>query len=166
MATQRVADAALRPAVAGRPSAGPIAIAVIAGAQLMVALDVTIVNIALPHIQAALHFSQPSLAWVIDAYTLVFGGLMLLGGRAADFLGRKRTFITGLALFSAASLAGGLADSAGLLIAARAVQGVGAAIASPTALSLVTSVFPEGRSRNRALAARTPGPPAAAACSG
>jgi MFS family permease len=99
---------------------------VIAGAQLMVALDVTIVNIALPHIQAALHFSQPSLAWVIDAYTLVFGGLMLLGGRAADFLGRKRMFITGLALFSAASLAGGLADSAGLLIAARAVQGAGA----------------------------------------
>jgi MFS family permease len=100
--TQREADATLRPAVAGRPSGGSgIAIAVIAGAQLMVALDVTVVNIALPHIQAALHFSQPSLAWVIDAYTLVFGGLMLLGGRAADFLGRKRMFITGLALFSA-----------------------------------------------------------------
>jgi len=154
VSTQIEAGATERPAVAGRPSAVPgIAIAVIAGAQLMVALDVTIVNIALPHIQAALHFSQPSLAWVIDAYTLVFGGLMLLGGRAADFLGRKRMFITGLALFSAASLAGGFADSAGLLIAARAVQGAGAAIASPTALSLVTSVFPEGRSRNRALAA-------------
>jgi EmrB/QacA subfamily drug resistance transporter len=118
-----------------------------------VALDVTIVNIALPHIQTALHFSRPALAWVIDAYTLVFGGLMLVGGRAADFLGRKRMFIAGIGLFSAASLAGGLADSAGLLIAARAAQGVGAAIASPTALSLVTAVFPEGKSRNRALAA-------------
>ena len=137
-----------------RPLAGSgVAIVVIAGAQLMVALDVTIVNIALPHIQSALHFSGTGLAWVIDAYTLVFGGLMLLGGRAADFLGRKRMFIIGLALFSAASLAGGLANSAGLLIAARAVQGVGAAIASPTALSLVTTVFPEGKSRNRALAA-------------
>jgi EmrB/QacA subfamily drug resistance transporter len=136
-----------------RPAGAGIAIAVIAGAQLMVALDVTIVNIALPHIQTALHFSRPSLAWVIDAYTLVFGGLMLLGGRAADFLGRKRMFIAGLALFSVASLMGGLANSAGLLIAARAAQGVGGAIASPTALSLVTTVFPEGKQRNRALAA-------------
>jgi EmrB/QacA subfamily drug resistance transporter len=126
---------------------------VIAGAQLMVALDVTIVNIALPHIQVALHFSRASLAWVIDAYTLVFGGLMLLGGRAADFLGRKRMFIIGLAVFSVASLAGGFANSAGLLIAARAVQGVGGAIASPTALSLVSVVFAEGKARNRALAA-------------
>jgi EmrB/QacA subfamily drug resistance transporter len=141
-------------AATDRPSAGTgIAIAVIAGAQLMVALDVTIVNIALPHIQTALHFSRPSLAWVIDAYTLVFAGLMLLGGRAADFLGRKRMFIIGLSLFSAASLIGGLANTAGLLIAARSLQGVGAAIASPTALSLVTTVFPEGKARNRALAA-------------
>ena len=135
------------------PAAPGIALLVIAGAQLMVALDVTIVNIALPHIQSALHFSGAGLAWVIDAYTLVFGGLMLLGGRAADFLGRKRMFIIGLTLFAAASLAGGLANSAGLLIAARAVQGVGAAIASPSALSLITTVFPEGKSRNRALAA-------------
>ena len=140
-------------AASPRSAAAPIAILVIAGAQLMVALDVTIVNIALPHIQTALHFSRPSLAWVIDSYTLVFGGLMLLGGRAADFLGRKRMFILGLALFSAASLVGGLATSAGLLIGARAAQGVGGAIASPTALSLVTTVFPEGKSRNRALAA-------------
>jgi EmrB/QacA subfamily drug resistance transporter len=154
MATQSAADVASRTVAASQPSARlGIAIAVIAGAQLMVALDVTIVNIALPHIQAALHFSRASLAWVIDSYTLVFGGLMLLGGRAADFLGRKRMFITGLALFSVASLAGGLANSAGLLIAARAAQGVGGAIASPTALSLVTTVFPEGKSRNRALAA-------------
>jgi EmrB/QacA subfamily drug resistance transporter len=135
------------------PAAPAIAIAVIAGAQLMVALDVTIVNIALPHIQAALHFSRPTLAWVIDAYTLVFGGLMLVGGRTADFLGRKRMFIVGLGLFSLASLAGGLATTGAALIAARAVQGVGGAIASPTALSLVMTVFPEGRARNRALAA-------------
>src|ERR1700757_4879988 len=114
-----------------RPLAGSgVAILVIAGAQLMVALDVTIVNIALPHIQTALHFSRPSLAWVIDAYTLVFGGLMLLGGRAADFLGRKRMFIVGLGLVSAGSLVGGLANTAGLLIAARAAQGVGAASAA------------------------------------
>jgi EmrB/QacA subfamily drug resistance transporter len=137
-----------------RAPAGPaIVIAVIAGAQLMVALDVTIVNIALPHIQAALHFSRPTLAWVIDAYTLVFGGLMLVGGRTADFLGRRRMFIIGLGLFSLASLAGGLATTGAALIAARAAQGVGGAIASPTALSLVTTVFPEGRARNRALAA-------------
>ncbi len=154
MGTPSVAPAGARSATAGRSRARPgIAIAVIAGAQLMVALDVTIVNIALPHIQSALHFSRPALAWVIDAYTLVFGGLMLVGGRAADFAGRKRMFIAGIALFSAASLAGGLASSAGLLIAARAAQGVGGAIASPTALSLVTAVFPEGKSRNRALAA-------------
>jgi MFS family permease len=163
--TPSEAAVASRPATAGRPAAGAgIAIAVIAGAQLMVALDVTIVNIALPHIQTALHFSRPALAWVIDAYTLVFGGLMLLGGRAADFLGRKRMFIAGLGLFSAASLMGGLANTAGLLIAARAVQGVGGAIASPTALSLVTTVFPEGRQRNRALAAYA-GATGAAACS-
>jgi len=142
------------PKIGERISAGSgVAIAVIAGAQLMVALDVTIVNIALPHIQAALHFSRPSLAWVIDAYTLVFGGLMLVGGRTADFLGRRRMFIIGLGLFSLASLAGGLATTGSELIAARAVQGVGGAIASPTALSLVTTVFPEGRQRNRALAA-------------
>jgi EmrB/QacA subfamily drug resistance transporter len=157
VATQPAAgttELAARPATTRWPAAGSgVAIAVIAGAQLMVALDVTIVNIALPHIQAALHFSRPSLAWVIDAYTLVFGGLMLLGGRAADFLGRKRMFILGLTLFSLASLVGGLATSAGVLIAARAAQGVGGAIASPTALSLVTTVFPEGKPRNRALAA-------------
>src|SRR5262245_15765851 len=135
------------------PAGSGVAVAVIAGAQLMVALDVTIVNIALPHIQAAMHFSRPSLAWVIDAYTLVFGGLMLVGGRMADFLGRRRMFIVGLGLFSAASLAGGLATTGATLIAARAVQGVGGAIASPTALSLVTTVFPAGRARNRALAA-------------
>src|SRR5262245_17680241 len=111
VSTQRVAPAT-SPAAAtrSRPALG-MAIVTIAGAQPMVAADVTIVNTALPAIQAALHFARPPLAWVIDAYTLVFGGLMLVGGRAADFLGRKRMFMAGLGLFSLASLAGGLATT-------------------------------------------------------
>jgi MFS family permease len=127
-----------------------LALAVIAGAQLMVVLDATIVNIALPHIQSALHFSTTGLSWVLNAYTLTFGGLLLLGGRAGDILGRRRVFITGILLFSLASLLGGLATSSGWLLAARALQGVGGAIASPTALALITTNFPEGRERNRA----------------
>jgi len=127
-----------------------IALAVIAGAQLMVVLDATIVNIALPHIQSALHFSTTGLSWVLNAYTLTFGGLLLLGGRAGDILGRRRVFITGILLFSLASLLGGLATSSGWLLAARALQGVGGAIASPTALALVTTNFAEGPARNRA----------------
>ena len=122
----------------------------IAGAQLMVVLDATIVNIALPHIQSALHFSTTGLSWVLNAYTLTFGGLLLLGGRAGDILGRRRVFITGILLFSLASLLGGLASSSGWLLAARALQGVGGAIASPTALALVTTNFAEGPARNRA----------------
>jgi EmrB/QacA subfamily drug resistance transporter len=114
-------------------------------------LDVTIVNVALPAIQRALHFSADGLQWVVNAYTLAFGGLLLLGGRTSDLLGRRRMFMAGLALFAAASLAGGLAGSAGLLIAARAVQGVGAALLSPAALALVTVTFPAGRERNIAL---------------
>ncbi|MDX6284342.1 MAG: hypothetical protein QOH03_5413, partial [Kribbellaceae bacterium] len=98
-------------------------LAVLALAQFIVVLDVTIVNVALPNIQADLHFSADSLQWVINAYTLLFGGFLLLGGRMGDLLGRRRVFFTGLALFALASLAGGLAPSAGLLIAARAVQG-------------------------------------------
>jgi EmrB/QacA subfamily drug resistance transporter len=116
----------------------------------MIVLDATIVNIALPHIQQALHFSTTSLSWVLNAYTLTFGGLLLLGGRAGDILGRRRVFISGIALFALASLLGGLATSSGWLLAARALQGVGGAIASPTALALITSNFPEGRERNRA----------------
>src|SRR5436190_5812881 len=127
-----------------------IALIVIAGAQLMVVLDVTIVNVALPHIQSGLGFSRTGLAWVIDAYTLAFGGLLLLGGRAGDILGRRRMFVVGVLLFSGASLLGGFATSSAWLIASRAAQGVGAAIASPTALALVTTTFPEGRERNRA----------------
>ena len=127
-----------------------LALAVIACAQLMVVLDATIVNIALPNIQRALGFSPTSLAWVLNAYTLTFGGLLLLGGRAGDILGRRRMFIGGVLLFTLASFAGGLATSEAWLLAARALQGVGGAIASPTALSLVTTTFEEGPERNRA----------------
>src|SRR6266542_3832586 len=123
-----------------------LALAVIAGAQLMVVLDATIVNIALPHIQQALRFSTTSLSWVLNAYTLTFGGLLLLGGRAGDILGRRRVFMAGIALFTAASLAGGLANSAGWLLAARAVQGAGGAIASPAVLALITAVAMGGAS--------------------
>jgi EmrB/QacA subfamily drug resistance transporter len=128
-----------------------VALLVIAAAQLMVALDSTIVTVALPHIQTALRFSGSGLEWVVNAYALSLGGLMLLGGRAGDLLGRRRMFITGLLLFSAASLAGGLATSAAWLLAARAVQGVGGAIVAPTALALIATTFPEGRPRSRAM---------------
>ncbi len=120
-------------------------------AQLMIILDMTVVNIALPHIQANLHFSATSLSWVLTGYTLTSGGLLLLGGRAGDILGRRRTFIAGIILFTLASLAGGLATTAGLLVAARAVQGVGGALASPAVLALIVTSFPEGRERTRAL---------------
>jgi EmrB/QacA subfamily drug resistance transporter len=122
------------------------------GAQLMIILDATVVNIALPHIQAGLHFSATSLSWVMNGYTLTFGGLLLLGGRAGDILGRRRMFLTGIAIFTLASLVGGLAPNAGVLLAARAVQGVGGALATPAVLALVVSGFPEGRERIRALA--------------
>ena len=128
-----------------------LALAVIATAQLMVVLDATIVNVALPHIQNALHFSGSNLEWVVNAYTLVFGGLLLLGGRSGDLLGRRRVFIAGLLVFALASLAGGFATDQAWLLAARAVQGAGAAMAAPTALSLIAVTFPEGPPRNRAL---------------
>jgi EmrB/QacA subfamily drug resistance transporter len=135
---------------AGGPRLG-LALLVLATAQLMVVLDATIVNVALPHIQRALGFSGSGLEWVVNAYALAFGGLLLLGGRAGDLLGRRRMFIAGLLLFSAASLAGGFATSQAFLLAARAVQGVGGAITAPAALSLITNTFPEGPPRNRAL---------------
>ena len=119
--------------------------------QLMVVLDVAIVNVALPSIEKALHYDAESIQWVVNAYTLVFGGFLLLGGRAADLLGRRRLFIAGLALFSAASLACGLATSDTFLTTARAVQGLGAAIISPAALSILMTTFAEGRERNTAL---------------
>ncbi|AOR31692.1 MFS transporter [Streptomyces fodineus] len=127
-----------------------IALTVIAACQLMVVLDATIVNIALPHIQDALKFSTTDLTWVISAYTLTFGGLLLLGARAGDILGRRRVFMAGILLFTFASLLGGFAQEPWQLLAARALQGVGGAIASPTSLALITTTFPEGPERNRA----------------
>ena len=117
----------------------------------MVVLDSTIVNVALPPIQRALGFSGSGLEWVVNAYALAFGGLLLLGGRAGDILGRRRVFIAGVTVFSLASLLGGLATTQEWLLAARALQGIGAAIVAPTALSLVTTTFPEGSPRNRAM---------------
>ncbi len=127
-----------------------LALVVIAAAQLMVVLDATIVNVALPHIQHALGFSDSGLEWVVNAYALTFGGFLLLGGRAGDILGRRRVFVVGLLVFSLASLLGGFATSEGWLLAARAVQGLGGAIIAPTSLSLVATTFPEGPRRNRA----------------
>lgn len=128
-----------------------VALAVIGAAQLMVVLDASIVNVALPSIQRALRFGGANLEWVINAYTLAFGGLLLLGGRTGDLFGRRRMFMVGVGLFTLASLAGGLATTQAWLVACRALQGVGGAIASPTALSLVTSNFAQGRARNRAM---------------
>ncbi|MEV6107190.1 MFS transporter [Streptomyces sp. NPDC051940] len=138
------------PTPAPRADKRGIALVLIAACQLMVVLDATIVNIALPHIQTALDFSTTGLTWVVSAYTLTFGGLLLLGGRAGDILGRRRVFIFGILLFVVASLLGGLAQEPWQLLAARALQGVGGAIASPTSLALVTTTFPEGPERNRA----------------
>ncbi|MEU6500055.1 MFS transporter [Streptomyces californicus] len=129
---------------------GGLALLVIASCQLMVVLDVTIVNIALPHMQKDLGFSTENLSWVVNAYTLTFGGLLLLGGRLGDILGRRRVFVFGVLLFVFASLLGGLSQEGWQLLAARSLQGVGGAIASPTALSLITTTFREGPERNRA----------------
>jgi len=129
-----------------------VALAVIATAQLMVMLDMTIVNVALPSIQRELHFSSTNLTWVVDAYVLVFGGFLLLGGRAGDLYGRTRIFAGGVALFTASSLVGGLATGQAGLIAARSVQGLGAALLAPGALALVAAIFPEGHERTRAMA--------------
>ncbi|MGW6542978.1 MFS transporter [Streptomyces massasporeus] len=139
-----------KPGAARRQGRPGIALTVIAACQLMVVLDATIVNIALPHIQNALEFSTTDLTWVVSSYTLTFGGLLLLGGRAGDILGRRRVFMTGILLFTLASLLGGLAQEPWQLLAARVLQGVGGAIASPTSLALITTTFPEGPERNRA----------------
>src|SRR4051812_39171125 len=128
-----------------------LVLAVILTCQLMVVLDATIVNVALPDMQSALHFSSTTLSWVLNAYTLTFGGLLLLGARAGDLLGRRRVFVTGIVLFAAASLLGGLATTGGLLLAARTLQGVGGALAAPSSLALLTTMFPEGAQRLRAL---------------
>jgi len=127
------------------------ALALLCGAFFMVILDATIVLVALPSIQADIGFSEQGLQWVLSAYALTFGGLLLLGGRAADLLGRRRLFMTGVLLFTAASLVCGLAWSPAALLAARVVQGVGAAIMTPTALSIIATTFPDGSERNKAL---------------
>ena len=126
------------------------ALAIICVAQFMVILDVSIVNVALPSIQRGLHFSEQNLLWVLNAYALMFGGFLMLGGRVADKLGRRRVFITGVVVFTVASLFCGLATSTGWLVTSRAVQGLGAAILSPAALSILTVTFEEGRERNTA----------------
>ncbi len=128
-----------------------ILLAVILTAQLMVVLDATIVNVALPHIQKSLDFSSSALSWVLNAYILTFGGFLLLGARAGDLFGRRRVFLLGIAVFTLSSLVGGLAVSGWALLAARAVQGMGAALAAPCALSLLTTAFPEGPQRVRAI---------------
>ncbi len=128
-----------------------LALLVISAAQLMVVLDASIVNVALPSIQKALSFSPANLVWVINAYTLAFGGLLLLGGRTGDLFGRRRMFMIGIVIFTLASFLGGLATTEAWLIAARVLQGLGGAIASPAALSLITSTFPEGPERNKAM---------------
>ncbi|HUR23313.1 MAG TPA: MFS transporter [Acidimicrobiales bacterium] len=133
------------------PGPSPLFLAVILAAQLMVVLDTTIVNVALPQIQRALDFSSSGLSWVLNAYILTFGGFLLLGARAGDLVGRRRVFLGGIALFTLSSLGGGLATTGWALLVARALQGVGAALAAPSALSLLTSVFPEGPERVRAI---------------
>lgn len=140
--------AATAPAGSARTS---LVLAVILTCQLMVVLDATIVNVALPQVQQALDFSASSLSWVLNAYTLTFGGLLLLGARAGDLLGRRRTFLGGIVVFVLASALGGFATSGGLLLAARALQGVGAALAAPASLALLTTMFPAPRERLRAL---------------
>jgi EmrB/QacA subfamily drug resistance transporter len=122
-------------------------------AQFMVILDIAIVNVALPSMRTGLHFSTTGLQWVVNAYTLTFAGFLMLGGRSADLLGRRRVFLTGTALFALSSLACALADSRGLLIAARGMQGLSGAVLSPATLSIITSSLPEGPERNRGLAA-------------
>jgi EmrB/QacA subfamily drug resistance transporter len=133
------------------PRGKNLALLLLAMTQFVIVIDASIVNVALPSIGAHLHFARDDLSWVVNAYTLTFGGFLLLGGRMADLLGRRRMFMLGLVLFSLASFAGGLAQSEGWLIAARAVQGLGAAVVSPAALSIITTTFAEGAERNRAL---------------
>src|SRR5215216_5560635 len=130
-----------------------LALALLATVQFMVVLDIAIVNVALPSIKVDLGFSQENLQWVISAYALVFGGFLLLGGRAADLLGRRRLFLAGIIVFTLASLLAGLAWSEASLIGARALQGLGAAIITPAALSILSTTFVEGRERNIALGA-------------
>src|SRR5215469_10434948 len=148
---QPAGSTALGRTTAGRRDRPNITLAVVLCAQLMIVLDMTVVNIALPSMATGLHLTPTSLSWVLNAYALTFGGLLLLGGRAGDILGRRQAFMAGLVIFTLASLAGGLATSSAALLAARAIQGAGGAIASPAVLAAIVASFPEGRERVRAL---------------
>lgn len=139
-----------RDATSGRP-----ALLLACTAQFLVVLDVSVVNVALPSIERALALSPSGLPWVANAYALVFGGFLLLGGRLADVYGRRLVFITGLGLFTTASLVGGLASTAGVLVSARGFQGLGAAVLAPATLTILTTTFPHGPARTRALAVWT-----------
>src|SRR5438093_5229377 len=146
-------EASAAPAAASRSRVDPNAVlAIVAVAQFMVVLDATVVNVALPTIKKDVGFSGQSLSWVLNAYTLVFGGFLLLGGRLADRRGRRLLFMAGIALFSGASLICGLSQSEGMLLVARGAQGLGGAMVSPAALSIILTTFEEGPERNRALA--------------
>jgi EmrB/QacA subfamily drug resistance transporter len=135
-----------------RPAVNPWFVLIIAClAQFMVVLDATVVNVALPSVQRGLHFSAANLQWIVNGYTLIFGGFLMLGGRAADLLGRKRLFVAGVILFTAASLFNGLAQTSGMLIVGRGLQGLGGALVSPAALSIVTTTFSDGEQRTKAL---------------
>jgi EmrB/QacA subfamily drug resistance transporter len=152
LSSTSLADAGPTARPAGRTAPNRwLVLAIVCLGQFMVVLDATVVNVALPSIQRGLDFSDASLQWVINAYTLVFGGFLLLGGRAADLLGRKRLFVAGVALFTVASVINGFANSAGVLVAGRAMQGLGGALVSPAALSVLTTSFEDGRERTRAL---------------
>jgi EmrB/QacA subfamily drug resistance transporter len=155
LVTPTLAQAPARPLVRAKLETRPnttAVLAIILATYLMIVLDISVIIAALPKIHSSLHFSSTGLSWVQSAYTLTFGGLLLLGARAGDILGRRRMLIAGIALFTAASLAGGLAPSAAWLLGARAVQGVGAAIAAPSTLALLTTTFREGQERTRAIA--------------
>ena len=136
---------------AGRSVRPMVVLALVSAAQFMVILDLAVVNVAVPSIQADLGLGASDVQWVVITYGLTLGGFLLLGGRAADLVGRRRTLVAGLMLFAGASLVAGLAGSLGLLVASRAVQGVGAALASPAALSILTTTFAEGSARTKAL---------------
>ncbi|OXM46995.1 MFS transporter [Amycolatopsis thailandensis] len=151
--TERTLRTEPRPETAGAPpTPHRLVLPIVLTCQLMLILDATVMNVALPRIQSELGFTDTGLSWVMTAYSLVFGGLLLLGGRAGDLFGRRRMFVVGAAVFTAASLLGGLAGSAEMLIAARVAQGVGAAFAGPSTLALITSTFTEAKARVRALA--------------
>jgi len=152
MSSSSVSSSLTSPAASARQrDRRNITLAVVLCAQLMIVLDMTVVNVALPSMSAGLHLSATSLSWVLNAYALTFGGLLLLGGRVGDIIGRRQAFMAGLVIFTLASLAGGLATSSAALLAARAVQGVGGAIASPAVLATIVASFADGRERVRAL---------------